>query len=49
MSILDRNYEVTISLKDGKLKKEKNFEVFTTDANIFNIYVALKNAGNLCN
>ena len=46
MSILDRNYEVTISLKDGKLKKEKNFEIFTTDENIFNIYVALKNADN---
>ena len=43
MSTLDRNYEISISLKDGRLSKtQNNFEIFTTDSNIFNIYITLK-------
>ena len=45
MSTLDRNYEISISLKDGRLSKtQNNFEIFTTDSNIFNIYITLKDA-----
>ena len=43
-SLLDRNYELEISLKDGRLIKKSNgsLELYDTDKNIFNMTVKLK-------
>ena len=38
---LDKNYNIEISLKDSKFKKDKNIELYTTDKGIFNIFVKL--------
>lgn len=40
---LDRNYEIEINLKDSKLKT-CTMELYSTDANIFNIFVILKDS-----
>lgn len=47
MATLNRNYELTISLKDGRISKKGNFEIYQTDANILNFYIILKDVGGV--
>ena len=43
MGALDRRYEIEMSLKDGKLTKKQNaFEIYSTDKDILNFYIRLK-------
>lgn len=44
MGLLDRKYEIEMSLKDGKLTKKQNnkFEIYNTDKDILKFYITLK-------
>lgn len=43
---LDRNYQIEISLTDGKLKTNGSYDVYTSDTKIFNYYVKLAKGKN---
>ena len=43
MGVLDRRYEIEMSLKDGKLtKKQDRFEIYSTDKDILKFNITLK-------
>ena len=48
MGSLDRKYEMEMSLKDGKLTKKQNaFEIYSTDKDILNFYIRLKDVDDV--
>ena len=48
MGSLDRRYEIEMSLKDGKLtKKQDKFEIYSTDKDILNFYIRLKDVDDV--
>ena len=43
MGSLDRKYEIEMSLKNGRLTKKQNkFEIYSSDRDILNFYITLK-------